>query len=110
MAVERNLIMSLLKLTKDGPILVEDVNKESKIASAIVSNLLRKLQNEGMVNLKLDTVEADSDSRLKLAVKAASLGADSESISSSLCWQEFEEIAARAMRNNGYTTAKNVRF
>jgi Holliday junction resolvase-like predicted endonuclease len=27
-----------------------------------------------------------------------------------LCWQEFEEIAATALRNNNFTVTKNMRF
>jgi Holliday junction resolvase-like predicted endonuclease len=72
--------------------------------------LLGKLQNEGLVYLKSESVEVDSSMRLKLAVKAASLGADVEHISNLLCWQEFEEIAAFALKNNGYAVANNVRF
>jgi Holliday junction resolvase-like predicted endonuclease len=72
--------------------------------------LLRKLQNEDLIYLKPDSVEVDSTIRLKLAVRAASLGADVEHISDLLCWQEFEEIAAFALKNNGYTVHNNVRF
>jgi len=110
MAVERDLIMSLLKLTKDGPVLIESINKDARIASDIARKLLEKLQNEDMIYLKHNFVEADSGSRLKLAVKAASLGADVEHVSALLRWQEFEEIAAIALKNNGYIVAKNVRF
>jgi Holliday junction resolvase-like predicted endonuclease len=110
MAVERNLIMSLLKLTKDGPVLFESINKDARIASDIARKLLEKLQNEDIIYLKHNTIEADSSNRLKLAVKAASLGADVEHVSDLLRWQEFEEIAAIALKNNGYIVAKNVRF
>jgi Holliday junction resolvase-like predicted endonuclease len=110
MAVERDLIMSLLKLTKNGPVLVECVNKDARIASDIVRKLLEKLQNEDMVYLKDNIVEADSYRRLKLALKAASLGADIERISDFLRWQEFEDIVAVALERNGYSIAKNVRF
>jgi Holliday junction resolvase-like predicted endonuclease len=110
MAVERDLIMSLLKLTKDGPVLFESINRDARIASCIARKLLEKLQNEDMIYLKHNTIEADSSSRLKLAVKAASLGADVEHVSDLLRWQEFEEIAAIALKNNGYIVAKNVRF
>ena len=110
MSVERNLVISLLKLTKEGPVLIESVNKEARIPSAVTWELLEKLQNENLIYLKTDTVEVDSSSRLKLAVKAASLGADIEHISDLLCWQEFEEIAAIALKNNGYIVKNNVRF
>lgn len=110
MVIERDLLISLLKLTKDGHVLIKDVNKDSKIALDIVKKLLEKLQNEDMIYLKEDTVEANSDSRMRLAVKAASLGADVEHISAFLRWQEFEEIAAIALERNGYVAAKNVRF
>lgn len=110
MSVERNLVISLLKLTKEGPVLIENVNKDARIPSAGALKLLRKLQKEDLIYLKPDSVEVDSTSRLKLAVRAASLGADVEHISDLLCWQEFEEIAAFALKNNGYTVHNNVRF
>jgi Holliday junction resolvase-like predicted endonuclease len=110
MVIERDLLISLLKLTKDGPVLTEYVNQDARIASDIVRKLLEKLQNEDMLYLKEDTVEANSDNRLRLAVKAASLGADVEHISAFLRWQEFEDIAAIALERNGYVVAKNVRF
>jgi len=68
MAIERNLIISLLKLTKNGPVLIKDVNQDARIASDIAGKLLEKLQNEDMLYLKEDSVEADSDNRLRLAV------------------------------------------
>jgi Holliday junction resolvase-like predicted endonuclease len=108
--IERNLLISLLKLSKNGPILIKDVNKDSKIASSIIIKMLQKLQNEGIVYRKEDVIEVNSTSRLKLAVKAAVLGADIESISAFLRWQEFEDIAALTLERNGYVVAKNVRF
>jgi Holliday junction resolvase-like predicted endonuclease len=110
MVVERNLIMSLLKLTKDGPILIEDVKKDSRLTLEIVMKLLQKLQKEGVVYVLDDKVEASSEGRLLLAAKAASLGMDVEQASSLLRWQEFESIATLALKKNGYDVAKNVRF
>ena len=110
MSVERNLLISLLKLTKEGPVLIENVNKDARIPSTVTLELLEKLQNEDLIYLKADIVEVDSNSRLKIAVKAASLGADVEHISDLLCWQEFEEIAALALKSNGYIVQNNVRF
>jgi Holliday junction resolvase-like predicted endonuclease len=110
MVVERDLLISLLKLTKNGAVLVEHVKNDAKTTLSIARKLLEKLQSEGMVYLNQDTVEADSYSRLKLAVKAVSIGADVESVSSMLRWQEFEEIAAVALERNGYIVAKNVHF
>jgi len=110
MSVERNLIIALLKLTKEGSVLVELVNKEAHLPSATAMKLLGKLQNEGLVYLKQGSVEVESGGRLKLAVQAVSLGADVEHVSNLLCWQEFEEIAGLAFRNNGYAVSNNVRF
>jgi Holliday junction resolvase-like predicted endonuclease len=109
-SVERNLIISLLKLTKEAAVLIEDVKKDARIPSVTIIKLLEKLQNEGLVYLKLESVEVDSCMRVKLAVKVASLGSDIEQISNFLCWQEFEEIAAFALRNHGYSVTNNVRF
>ena len=110
MNVERNLITSLLKLTKEGPVLTELVKRDAHLPSAVTMKLLEKLQNEGLVYFKQGSVEAESGGRLKLAVQALTLGADVEGISNLLCWQEFEEIAGFALKNNGYTVSSNVRF
>jgi Holliday junction resolvase-like predicted endonuclease/predicted transcriptional regulator len=110
MVIERELLVSLLKLTKNGSILIESVNKDAKIALDIVRKLLEKLQNEGLVYLKDDSVETNRDNRLRIAVKAVSLGADIERVSGFFSWQEFEDIAALALERNGYVVAKNMRF
>ena len=110
MSVESNLVISLLKLTKKGPVLAESVNKDARIPSATSRKLLKKLQSEGLVYLNQDSVEVENSGRVKLAIKAASLGADVEHISNLLCWQEFEEITAFALKSNGYKVSSNVRF
>jgi Holliday junction resolvase-like predicted endonuclease len=110
MSIERDLIISILKLTVNGSVSRERINKDAKIASDITLKLLRRLQNDGMVYLRDNIVEADDSCRLKLAVKAVALGADIERISDFLRWQEFEDIAAIALERNGYVVAKNVRF
>jgi hypothetical protein len=108
--VERDLLISLLKLTKDGPVLIETVNSDAKIASDIVIKLLESLQKQGLVYLKDGFLKVDSDGRLMLAVKSVSMGADIERVSTFFSWQEFEEIATFALEKNGYAAIKNVRF
>jgi Holliday junction resolvase-like predicted endonuclease len=110
MSIERDLIISILKLTVNGSVSRERINKDAKIASDIALKLLRRLQNDDMVYLRDNIVEADDSCRLKLVVKAAALGADIERISDFLRWQEFEDIAAIALERNGYVVAKNLRF
>ena len=110
MAIEIALIMSILKLTKNGPVPQEAIAKDARLPSDTASKLLRKLQTDGMVYLSDNNVDADANSRLKLAVSAVALGADIEHVSDFLRWQEFEDIAAIALERNGYVVAKNVRF
>jgi Holliday junction resolvase-like predicted endonuclease len=110
MTIERNLIISILKLTRDGPISNKLVNKDAKIPQQIAEKLLRKLQNGGLVYVQKNVVEADSLQRLKLAVYAIHLGADMENVSGFLRWQEFENMAAVAFEQNNYIVTKNLRF
>jgi len=108
--IERDLVISILRLTKEGLVSCELVKKDAKIASEIVEKLLRKLQNEGLIYLHKHVVEANSLQRLKLAVYAIQLGADIESVSSLLQWKEFEDMATVALERNGYKIGRNVRF
>ena len=110
MSIERKIAISTLKLTKTSYALIEDIKTDAKVPLSVTFNLLQKMQNEGILNLKDDCVQIDSNTRLKLAVHAAILGGDIETVSNLLCWQEFEEIAAFALKNNGYKVQNNVRF
>ncbi len=110
MNIERNLIVSILKLTKSGPISFEVLIKDAKIPLTIAENLLKKLQNNGLVYLQNKVINVDSLKRLKLAVHAIQLGADLERVTSFLDWKEFENIAAIAFVRNGYSVKRNLRF
>lgn len=108
--IERELLISVLKLTMNGQFTFKDVVKLARVPSLVALNILKNLQAEHLLNVKDGVIGADADSRIKLAVKAVTLGADIERVSGLLCWQEFEEIAAVALEANGYVVAKNVRF
>jgi Holliday junction resolvase-like predicted endonuclease len=110
MDIERELIISILKLTKNGPIGIELVRKDAKIPSAIAEDLFKKLQNDGLLYLQNRVIDVDSLKRLKLAVHAIELGGDVERVSGFLDWREFENIAAIAFERNGYSVARNLRF
>jgi len=110
MIVERDMLISVLKLTKNGDVLIETVKKEARAVSSFASKLLKKMENEGLIYVKDGKIMAVSQSRVKIAVKALCLGSDIERVSDSLRWQEFEEIAVIALEKNGYIVSKNVRF
>jgi Holliday junction resolvase-like predicted endonuclease len=104
------MLISVLKLTKNGAALTKDVNIDAHLPSSVCNSLLQKMQSDNLINLKEDTIQVDSEDRLKIAIKAATLGADLQKIADNLCWQEFEAIAAEALKTNSYTVYNNVRF
>jgi Holliday junction resolvase-like predicted endonuclease len=108
--VEINLVISILKLTKDGSVSNEIVKKDARISSQIIEKLLSKLQNNGFIYLRKSFVEADNIQRLKLAVYAIELGADFERVCSFLGWKEFEGMASLILERNGYAVDKNLWF
>jgi hypothetical protein len=72
--------------------------------------MLKKLQEDNTINIINGRIEADSYTRLKIAVRALTLGADLQRVSELLSWQEFEEVATIALERNGFLVSKNVRF
>jgi hypothetical protein len=110
MDFERNFLVSILKFTKDGPVSEEVLAKDSRVVSGLASRMLFRLCAEGLVSFKAGIVEVGVFERLSLAVKAISLGVDSEQISKFLSWQEFESISAIVLERNGYKVENNVRF
>lgn len=110
MSIEGNLIISILKQTKERPVSMEMLKKDAKISSEIAGKLLEKMQNDKLLNLQGNIINLDSLQRLELAVYAVRLGVDIENISNFLQWQEFENIAAVAFEQNGYSVQRNLRF
>lgn len=110
MSVELNLIISLLKLTKETPVLIKNVKDDAKLPLEVILKLLNKLQMQGLIDLEKESVEITKGNRITLVVKVVELGADIEHISDLLRWQEFEDIAVLALKNNGFSVSKNVRF
>jgi Holliday junction resolvase-like predicted endonuclease len=108
--IEGDLLISILKLTRDGPVLQEVINSESRLPASLVGELLRKLQSDGLVYLRGSMVEVSSAQRLRLAVHALRSGSDLETVSGFLQWKEFEGMAAVALESNGYTVVRNFHF
>jgi Holliday junction resolvase-like predicted endonuclease len=104
------VLISILGLTRSGPVSHELIKKRVRIPSIVGDELLRKLQNEGLIYVHANMVEASSAQRLRMAVLAIRSGADLERVSSCLQWKEFEDIAAVAFGINGYTVIRNLHF
>lgn len=110
MELERNLVISVLKLTEKGAVLKEQIYNEANIARPIASKMLKKLAEKGLIYLGEEFLEADNLQRLNLAVYAVQLGADLEKICSLLDWKEFERVAVMVFARNGYSVKENLRF
>lgn len=110
MEIKRNLIISVLKLTREGPIANQVVSRDARIATEVADNIIKQLQTRGLVYLRDNVLEVDSVQRLKMAIHAIRLGADFERVSGFLDWKEFENIAGSAFEVNGYRIKKNLRF
>jgi len=108
--IETELLISILKLTKDGPVSQEVINKELRVPASLVERLLRKLQSDDLIYLHGSIVQASSVQRLRLAVRGLESGGDIERVSGFLQWKEFEGMAAVALESNGYTVVRNLHF
>jgi Holliday junction resolvase-like predicted endonuclease len=110
MTSEKDVIASLLRLTKTGPIQKELLRKDARVSVQVLDEALRKLFEDGFIRQKRGLVEVSSSQRVSMAVQALKLGADFERICKFLEWTEFESIAAQAFQANGFRVLKNFRF
>lgn len=110
MEVLCEVIILLLKGSKCRPVSFELVKKEARLPTRVLSRLLRRLQDDGLVYLHGGFVEIGVLQRLRLAVYALQLGADYERVSDLLGWREFEETTAAIFEAEGYIARTNLRF
>ncbi|MDH5391173.1 MAG: hypothetical protein OEX10_08495 [Candidatus Bathyarchaeota archaeon] len=110
MAVERNILISILKLTKSGPAAKELVARDANVPAQVTDEVLKKFRDAELVKLKDRTIEASSNQRAKIAIHAIKSGADFERVCRVLEWIEFENLAATAFEANNFAVKRRFRF
>ena len=110
MAVERDLLVSVLRLTRDGPVQRELISKDARVPTQVADELLGKLSEARFLQWKGKAIEASPHQRVKIAIRAIQLGADLEKACKFLQWNEFENVAAAAFEANNFTVIKHFRF
>jgi len=110
MTVERNLLISILKLTKTGPIQLKLVSRDAHIPIQVADEMLRKLSDARLIKYAGQLIEVSPNQRARMAIHAVKLGADLERVCNVLEWKEFENIAATAFEANNYAVKTRFRF
>ena len=110
MVIERQILVSLLKLTRQGPFRKELLGRDSRVPMRVVNEILDKLCLDGFCQQRRGVVEATPTRRVRVAVRAIQLGADFERVCSFLQWKEFENLAAEAFKANNYNVTSNFHF
>jgi len=104
-------LLAVLKLTMDTDQLgLEDLCGAVRMPAAEVKRHLEDLTCQGALTFEQHLVTVDVEKRLSIAVMALREGADPERVCRLLSWQEFEEIAVRSLRANGYSVFKHFVF
>ena len=110
MTAERDVIISLLKLTQAGPVSRALFTKSSRVTVEVVERVLAKFEQLSLFHEYGGVIEVSPRQRVKITTRALELGADLEHVCRFLSWAEFEMIAAQALEANGYRVINNFRF
>jgi Holliday junction resolvase-like predicted endonuclease/predicted transcriptional regulator len=110
MRTDREIILSVLKLTQKGLTQKDHVARDAQAPMDIANEVLRKLDEKGLIKLNQNKLTAASKQRLELAIEAIKQGADPQRTCRFLEWKEFENITAATFETNGYAVKKNVHF
>jgi len=110
MTAEKNILLSLLTLSQNGPVRKELLAKNARVPAQTTDQLLRKLSEIDLVYEHGGIIDASPPQRVRMAVRALMLSADFERVCGLLSWTEFENIAAQTFEANGYRVIRNFRF
>jgi len=110
MTIERDVLLSLLKCTKTGPVSRQLLVKVTKVPAQVAEKTLAEFAQMSFFEEYNRIVEASSSQRVRMSIYALHLGADFQRTCSLLSWAEFESIAAQALETNGYRVIRNLHF
>ena len=106
----RQVVKAILAKTQSGEAHLDEVLDSVKVTSEVLDQTLEAMALEEIISLEDDTVRLSTGQRVKLAVKAVELGLDFQTVSNSLGWLEFEELAAHVFEENGFNVLRRYRF
>ena len=110
MATKTDLIIAILKHTRNGAVPKEVVAREIRVPVQVINNIFRTLREIELIECENELIEASSNQRIKLAIHAINQGIDIERVCKVLDWKEFENFAATAFEKNNYRVKRNFRF
>lgn len=111
MLIEREVLIAILKSTRDGVRSdIESISREARVPRAIVLETLNRFCESGFLRIDGDEVTVDLEQRLKIAVKSIGLGSDVEKVAGLLTWSEFEQFSRESLELNGFRATANFRF
>jgi len=109
--IEGEILVTILKKTRNHCCTkMEDISREAHVPSELTLEALDKFHKEDLLEIRNDEIIINEEQRLKIAVKAVSLGLNIERIARSLTWSEFEKISKIAFEANGFTVKMNFHF
>jgi len=107
---EREVLVSILKLTREGPSKIGDIAKDARVLNQVVHQVVEKGSGLGFFELDGKFIVARGEQRLQIACRAIELGADIERVCKLLAWTEFEDISVLAFEANDFKIKKHFRF
>ncbi len=111
MYIKREILIAILKTTvENGYAKMEEISKESRKPRELIWENLKSFCRAGLLELENDKIIINSEQRLKIALKAISLGADVERTARFLTWSEFEKFSTVTFEANGFKVKNNYRF
>jgi len=110
MRIDREIILSVLKLTQQGTAQKDHVAQDAHTPNDITSEVLRKLKEKNLIKVDGNNITTEPKQRVELAIEAIRQGADLQHTSRFLSWKEFENITATAFSSNGYAVKRNFHF
>ena len=110
MRIDREIILSVLKLTQKGRAQEDHVAQDAHTPVDIADEVLRKLHEKNLLELNRNTLTTAPKQRIGLAIEAIKQGADPQRTCRFLEWKEFESMTAATFEANGYAVKTNVHF
>ena len=103
MVAERDVLISILKLTNNGPAAEGVVAMDANVPVPVTNKLVKRFREIGLIEGEDGIIEVSSNQRVKLAIHAINVGTDIERVCKVLEWIEFENFAATAFEANNNT-------
>jgi len=108
--MSKRVVSTILRETSSHSVSVEELRSKVRLDPKLLECHLHTLVEASLISILDDSIHVSPQQKIRLALKALSIGCSLDGVCRGLSWSEFEDFCLEVLYSNGFDVSKHFRF